>query len=85
MVYYLIICRSLTYAQKTAAALERAAITAHIMRSPKSIAGEGCSHAVKISQRRLADALVVLRRVGLPPSRVYITQGDCSYKEVELF
>ena len=51
----------------------------------KPLAGEGCSHAVKISQRRLADALVVLRRVGLPPSRVYITQGDGSYKEVELF
>lgn len=85
MVYYLIICRSLTYAQRTAAALERAAITAHIMRSPRSVATKGCSHAVKISQRRLADALVVLRRAGLPPDRVYITQGDGSYKEVELY
>ena len=42
MLYYLIVCRSLTYAQRTAAALERAGITAHILRSPKSIAGEGC-------------------------------------------
>ena len=39
MLYYLIVCRSLTYAQRTAAALERAGITAHILRSPKSIAG----------------------------------------------
>ena len=54
MVYYLIICRSLTYAQRTAAVLERAGITARILRSPKSIAGEGCSHAVKVSERRLA-------------------------------
>ena len=60
MLYYLIVCRSLTYAQRTAAALERAGITAHILRSPKSIAGEGCSHSVKISQRHLADALRVL-------------------------
>lgn len=52
MLYYLIVCRSLTYAQRTAAALERAGITAHILRSPKSIAGEGCSHSVKLSQRR---------------------------------
>ena len=29
MVYYLIVCRSLTYAQRAAAALERAGITAH--------------------------------------------------------
>ena len=37
MVYYLIVCRSLTYAQRTASALERAGITAHILRSPKMI------------------------------------------------
>ena len=84
MLYYLIVCRSLTYAQRTAAALERAGITAHILRSPKSIAGEGCSHSVKLSQRRLADALRVLHRVGLEPRRISITAGDGSYREVEL-
>lgn len=84
MVYYLIICRSLTYAQRTAAALERAGITAHIMRSPRTISGEGCSHAVKVAERRLSDALRVLNRVGLSPSRVYIQSADGSYKEVRL-
>ena len=84
MLYYLIVCRSLTYAQRTAAALERAGITAHILRSPKSIAGEGCSHSVKLSQRRLADAPRVLHRVGLEPKRIFITSGDGSYREVEL-
>ena len=84
MLYYLIVCRSLTYSQRTAAALERAGITAHILRSPKSIAGEGCSHSVKLSQRRLADALRVLHRVGLEPKRIFITSGDGSYREVEL-
>ena len=84
MLYYLIVCRSLTYAQRTAAALERAGISAHMLRSPKSIAGEGCSHSVKVSQRNLTDALKVLHRVGLDPVRVYITQGDGSYREVLL-
>ena len=56
MVYYLIVCRSLTYAQRTASALERAGITAHILRSPKMISGEGCSHSVKVSERNLAPA-----------------------------
>lgn len=84
MVYYLIICRSLTYAQRTAAALERAGITAHIMRSPRSVSSAGCSHAVKISERRLSDALTVLNRVGLSPERVYIMSADGSYKEVSL-
>lgn len=82
MVYYLIVCRSLTYAQRTAAVLERAGITARILRSPKSITGEGCSHAVKVSERHLADALVLLRRADLPPRRVYLTNADGSYLEV---
>ena len=84
MVYYLIICRSLTYAQRTAAVLERAGITARILRSPKSIAGEGCSHAVKVSERRLAEALVLLNRAELKPTRVYFTEEDGSYREVGL-
>ena len=78
MVYYLIVCRSLTYAQRTAAALERAGITAYILRSPRIIAG------VKVSERNLARALLVLERVGLSPRRIYIISGDGGYKEVLL-
>ena len=84
MVYYLIICRSLTYAQRTAAVLERAGITAHIMRTPSSISHGGCSHSVKVSERRLSSALTVLGRVGLSPRSVYILSADGSYKEVGL-
>lgn len=84
MIYYLIVCRSLTYAQRTAAALERAGITAHILRSPKAVSATGCSHSVKISQRSLSAALVVLNRIGLAPEHVYLTTGDGSYREVSL-
>lgn len=84
MVYYLIICRSLTYAQRTASVLERAGITAYIMRTPRSIAGEGCSHSVKIAQRNLTAALTALRRADLAPKQVYIAASDGSYKEVLL-
>ena len=84
MVYYLIICRSLTYAQRTAQILERAGITAHILRSPRAITGEGCGYAVKISERNLTDSLMILHRVGLPPRQVFIVSSDGSYKEVRL-
>lgn len=83
MVYYLIVCRSLTYAQRTHAALERAGITSHILRAPKVIDQEGCSHAVKVSERSLADALLTLGRVGSPKA-IYIMASDGSYKEVLL-
>lgn len=84
MVYYLIICRSLTYAQRTEMALERAGIAAHILRAPKAIDSEGCSHAVKVSERNLAPALEVLALAGLSPRRVFIMASDGSYKEVLL-
>ena len=84
MLYYLIVCRSLTHAQRTAAALERGGITARILRSPKSVAGAGCSHSVKLSQRSLPEALRILQRAELSPKRIFITAGDGSYQEVEL-
>lgn len=84
MVYYLIVCKSLTYAQRTAAALERSGIMAHILRSPRQISESGCSHSVKISQRSLTAALTVLKRADLAPTRVFITESDGSYREVSL-
>ncbi|MEG1720124.1 MAG: DUF3343 domain-containing protein [Pseudoflavonifractor sp.] len=84
MVYYLIICRSLTYAQRTAQALERAGITAYILRAPKSISGEGCSHGVRVGERNIRDALLLLSRVGLSPSRIFMINHDGSYREVQI-
>jgi len=82
MPYYLIICRSLTYAQRTAFVLERVGITASIQRAPKSIAEEGCSHAVRVAQRHLARALTALARADMTPMRIYLSQQDGGYQEV---
>ena len=84
MVYYLIVCRSLTYAQRTAAVLERAGITGTILRAPKAIAGEGCGYAVKVTERRLAQSLVLLNQAELRPKGVYIAETDGSYRQVGL-
>lgn len=84
MVYYLILCKSLTYAQRTAAVLERSGIPAHIQRAPRQITSGGCSHCVKISQRSLTAAMTALQRAGLTPTRIFITEGDGSYREVAL-
>jgi len=82
MNYYLITCRSLTYAQKTAAALERAGITSHIIRSPKSIEEGGCGYSVKVSEHRLKDSLQVLRRSELKPLHIFVSDGEGNYHEV---
>lgn len=83
MVYYLFICRSLTYAQRTARVLERAGMTGHVMRTPKLISKEGCNYCVKISEQKLADALKLLQREGMTPKQVYLQNADGAYREVK--
>lgn len=82
--YYLIVCRSLTQAQQTAAALERSGITAHLLRTPKELTERGCGYSVKIAERNLKGALVALNRAELSPTHLYRTVGDGSYREVAL-
>ena len=84
MVYYLILCRSLTYAQRTARILERSGINCHIMRTPKKIAVEGCGYCVKIAENRIARALTLLKQNELPPKQIYIHSKNDAFDEVEL-
>lgn len=83
MLYYLIVCRSLTYAQRTAHVLERAGIPGYVLRAPKLISKEGCGYCVRIPERRLTDALMVLRREGMAPKQVFLQSADGEYSEVK--
>ncbi|MBE6949160.1 MAG: DUF3343 domain-containing protein [Ruminococcaceae bacterium] len=82
MINYLLICRSLTYAQRTAKALERAGIAAIVNRTPSEIASEGCGYCVKIPERRLSETLVLLKNHELSPSRIYMMFSDGRLTEV---
>ena len=53
-------------------------------RTPRQIAGEGCSHCVKIRLHDLEDALAVLRQAGLPAKRVFLADNGGGYEEVGL-
>ncbi len=83
MVYHLLICRSLTYAQRTLQVLNRAGIGGRILRTPRDIADEGCSHSVKIAQRDLSRALMLLQKAGISPESVYTADESGGYREVE--
>jgi hypothetical protein len=82
VVYYLILCRSLTYAQRTAHLLERGGISGYVLRAPKLIAREGCAYCVKVSEGKLAEALALLRREGMAPKQVFLQSADGGYSEV---
>lgn len=84
MLNYLLICRSITYAQRTAKVLERVGISAVIVRMPKNIAIDGCSYCVRVPGRRIAEALVAVKQAGLPPARVFARDEHGIYGEVDL-
>lgn len=83
MLHYLIMCRSLTYAQRAARALERSGITAVITRAPHGTTDVGCAYCVKVYENRLKDALGALSQAGLGPNRVLMQDPGGRYKEVE--
>ena len=45
MTQYLLMCRSLTYAQKSVKLLERSGITAAVVKAPQGLSSSGCGYA----------------------------------------
>lgn len=84
MVYYLIVCRSLTYAQRGVRRLERAGISAYLVRAPRLIAKAGCAYCVKVSQRWLEQAMDLLRGEHLNHRGEYRQLESGEYEEVEV-
>ena len=82
MLQYLLMCRSLTYAQRASRLLERSGITAIVSKIPKSAAGSGCNYCIKVSEKRLTSALEILNTSGLGPSRIFVMSHDGSVSEV---
>jgi len=76
VMYYLLICRSLTYAQRAVRELERTGITATVTRVPQSIDIEGCGYCVKIAERHFARALDILRATEIYPKKIFIQYDD---------
>lgn len=83
MVHYIILCRSLTYAQRTARVLERLGITAIIMRPPSEIAGDSCAYGVKVREKNLSAALSAMKAAGLNHGKVYLLRKDGGSEEVQ--
>ena len=81
---YIIMCRSLTYAQRAVRVLERVGIIASIARAPQGISSQGCAYSVKMSERRLSEALGIIKNAGLNPGRVYKLDSNGTTSEVFL-
>ncbi|MBQ9045447.1 MAG: DUF3343 domain-containing protein [Oscillospiraceae bacterium] len=83
MQYSLILCRSLTYAQRAAHTLERAGVTATVRKAPQGASDRGCTYAVKLRASALSRALRVLDRAGVPYGKRFDLNNDGTLREVE--
>ena len=82
MPQYLIVCRSLTYAQRAQKLLERSGISATLARAPAEATGTGCGYCAKLPGKRLADALKVLKQNGFTPVKILVSRDNGTYDEV---
>ena len=81
MEHYLIIARSVTYAQRMQRALTRAGIRCRIFRAPRDLTDLGCAYAVEIAQGDLSAALPVLHGEALNPVQIFLSQRG-TFREV---
>jgi hypothetical protein len=80
MVYYLFMCKSQTYAQRLLYTLERAGVTARMIKSPSSISPKGCSYSVEVAERHFQTALRVLTQTGTPYAGIYVGSPATGYQ-----
>lgn len=76
MTFYLILCRSLTHAQRVLQALVRAGISGQLMRTPRNLSPEGCGYCVRVTEHQLSNTLKLLHQRGLTPEQIYIQNGS---------
>ena len=74
MEHYLIIARSVTYAQRMQRTLARAGLRSRVFRAPRDLTDLGCAYAVRIAEGDLPAALKALHRESLDPVQIFLSQ-----------
>ena len=81
MEHYLILTRSVTYAQRIQRVMTGAGIRCQMFRAPRELSDSGCGYALKLNGASLAGALNAIYGAGLGPVQVFLYQQGM-YREV---
>ena len=81
--HFILLCRSMTAAQRAARALQRAGIYASVTKAPQSANPGGCTYGVKLGERNLERAKSILREQGIPVGRIYAVDASGRVAEAE--
>lgn len=82
MTQYLIMCKSLTYAQRAQKQLERAGISASVVKAPQGLNTSGCGYAVSV-YKRAPDAIALLKTKGMINGKIFKRTERGEYIEVK--
>lgn len=80
--HIIILCRSMTRAQRAAAALQRAGIFSSVTKAPQSANPGGCAYGVKLGERNLAAARATLQREGIDCGKLFRVLPNGTLEEV---
>lgn len=78
---YLIMCRSLTQAQRSAKLLEKKGITASVVKAPQGLSKHGCAYAISLHWR-FDEAVRILEKNNMINGKLFMRDGDGEYQEV---
>ena len=81
MNHYLIVCRSVTQAQRVGLLFSAAGITNQVHRSPVGLTERGCSYSVRVPERYIRPAVERLRAAGPAYYKIFRGSGG-DYSEV---
>ena len=78
---YLIMCRSLTYAQRSLTLLERSGITATVVKAPQELTAAGCGYALSL-YKRFDEAVALLKKNNMLSGKLFRRRPGGEYQEV---
>jgi len=79
----IILCRSVTAAQRAARLLQSEGIFAAVTKAPQRTNPGGCTYGVKVSERNLQRALAALKAGGVRIGGVFALHPDGRITEVQ--
>lgn len=81
--HYILMCRSMTAAQKAVRLLQRAGIYAAVAKAPQSANPGGCTYGAKVADRNVYAAAEILGRAEIKVQKILAIEGGI-VREVQL-
>ena len=80
----ILLCRSMSSAQRAARALRAEGIFASVTKAPQRANPRGCTYAVKIGERHLARAMQILALANIEIGKIFYDMPDGELREVQV-